>query len=166
MRADDRGVAMSFLDLLRGAGFDFYTGVPDSTFKSLLRELETWPDYVAAVSENVAIGLAAGAWLGGRRPVVFMQNTGLALAMNPLASLAAVYRIPLLLVVGWRGHDGNDSPEHEVIGPATLPLLRAVGLPFRVPDAGSVARELAAAVAEMEARALPCAIVCRPGVLE
>jgi hypothetical protein len=52
-----------------------------------------------------------------------------------------------------------------VIGAATLPLLTALGVPFRVPDAHSVAGELAAAVAEMEARALPCAIVCRPGVL-
>jgi sulfopyruvate decarboxylase TPP-binding subunit len=159
--------SLSFAALLRDTGFDFFTGVPDSTFKLMLREIEAQPEfnYVPAVSENVAIGLAVGAYLGGRRPVVVMQNSGLALALNPLASLAALYRVPLLLIVGWRGHDGKDSPEHSLIGGATLRLLEALGLPAYVPDADSIEDDLRrAAQAIAEGRA-PCALICRPGVL-
>jgi sulfopyruvate decarboxylase subunit alpha len=165
-----KGLAMShslaFSAMLRAAGFDFFTGVPDSTFKHLLREIESDPvfDYVPAVSENVAVGLAFGAYLGGHRPVVLMQNSGLALALNPLASLAAVYRVPILLVVGWRGHDGQDSPEHSLMGVATLPLLEALRLPFYVPDADSLERDLRQATVDMAERRTTCALVCRPEI--
>jgi len=157
----------AFLALLREAGFDFFTGVPDSTFQPLLRELESRPElgYVAAVSENVAVGVAAGSYLGGRRPVVFLQNSGLALAVNALGSLAAIYRIPMLLVVGWRGHDGSDSPEHALLGAATPALLDALRLPYFVPDAASLPSDLARASQTLDARQLPCALVCRPGVV-
>lgn len=159
--------SLSFTALLRDTGFDFFTGVPDSTFKHMLREIEARPEfnYVPAVSENVAIGLAVGAYLGGRRPVVLMQNSGLALALNPLASLAALYRVPLLLIVGWRGHDGKDSPEHSLIGANTLQLLETLDLPLYVPDADSLERDLRQAARTMQERRAPCALVCRPGVL-
>src|SRR5258708_22006242 len=97
----------TFIEMLRDTGFDFFTGVPDSTFQPLLAEFSSRPDlgYVTAISENVAVGIATGSALGGRRPVIFMQNSGLALAMNALGSLAAIYRIPMLLAGCWRGHD-------------------------------------------------------------
>ena len=158
---------VSFADRLLGAGFDFFTGVPDSTFKTLLREIESRPafGYVPAVSENVAVGLATGAYLGGRRPAIVMQNTGLALAINPLASLALIYRIPILLLIGWRGHDGTDSPEHRVIGASTLPLLASLQVPYFVPERDSLDADLARAVATMASERVPCALVCRPGVV-
>jgi sulfopyruvate decarboxylase alpha subunit len=159
--------SLSFPALLHDTGFDFFTGVPDSTFKHMLRAIETRSEfnYVPAVSENVAIGLAVGAYLGGRRPVVLMQNSGLALALNPLASLAALYRVPLLLIVGWRGHDGKDSPEHSLIGANTLQLLETLDLPLYVPDADSLEHDLRQAARIMQERRAPCALVCRPGVL-
>ena len=161
-------LSLTLCESLRDAGFDFYTGVPDSTFKQLLREIEARAefDYVPSVSENVAVGLAVGAYLGGRRPVVLMQNSGLALALNPLASLASLYRVPLLLVVGWRGHDGRDSPEHTLMGSATLSLLAALDLPYFIPDADSLKDELASAVASLDERRAPCALVCRPEIFK
>lgn len=158
---------LAFGALLQRAGFDFFTGVPDSTFKHLLQEIESNSEfgYIRAVSENVAIGLAVGAYLGGRKPVVVMQNSGLALAVNPLASLTAICRVPLLLVVGWRGHDGKDSPEHSLMGVATLPLLEALGLPYYVPSGDSLEDDVARAAATMEERRVPCALVCRPGII-
>jgi sulfopyruvate decarboxylase subunit alpha len=167
-----RGPALNpdadFPELLRAQGFDFFTGVPDSTFKKLLRRLESAPEfgYVPAVSENVAVGLAVGAWLGGRQPVAFMQNSGLALAINALASLAAIYKIPMLLVVGWRGHDGQDSPEHKLTGAATLPLLDALRLPYLVPQRATVESDLRTAAQTMHAERTPFALVCPPGVIE
>ncbi len=158
---------MSACDLLAAAGFDFFTGVPDSTFKGLLAELEARPElgWVPAVAEDVAVGLAVGASLGGRMPVVVMQNSGLGLAVNALASLAVLYEIPMLLLVGWRGHDGRDAPEHLLMGEATLPLLRALAVPHQLPEAASAAAELANAAQWVRAERRPCALVCRPGVI-
>jgi sulfopyruvate decarboxylase subunit alpha len=160
-------LSRSLCDVLRQAGFDFFTGVPDSTLKPVLRELEARPElgYLPAVSEPAAIGLAAGAWLGGRRPVVLMQNTGLALAANPLATLIAIYRIPLLLIVGWRGYEGKDAPEHRAIGASTLPLLEALRVPFFVPDSETLAADVADAAATADAERCAAAVLIRPEVL-
>jgi sulfopyruvate decarboxylase alpha subunit len=157
----------AFVALLRDTGFDFFTGVPDSTFQPLLAEFASRPElgYVTAVSENVAVGIATGAYLGGKRPVIFMQNSGLALAMNALGSLAAIYRIPILLIVGWRGHDGSDSPEHKLIGAATPALLDSLRLPYFVPDRDSLPSDVARAAQTLDAQQMPCALVCRPGVV-
>ncbi|MEA2325533.1 MAG: sulfopyruvate decarboxylase subunit alpha, partial [Thermoanaerobaculia bacterium] len=99
-----------------------------------------------------------------RRPVVFMQNSGLALAMNALGSLAAIYRIPMLLVIGWRGH-GNDSPEHSLLGAATPALLDALRLPFFVPDSESLRSDVARASRTLDTQPAPCALLCKPGVV-
>ena len=160
-------VPASLLDLLLEQQFDFFTGVPDSTLTPLLNAIEARSDvrYVPAVSENVAVGLATGAYLGGAKPALLMQNTGLALATHPLTTLTAICRIPLLLVIGWRGHDGKDSPEHDAIGPATLPLLEALRIPFFVPDADTLPHDLADAVATMDAQHCVAALIIRPKVL-
>jgi phosphonopyruvate decarboxylase len=73
---------------LLGRGFDFFTGVPCSLIESLIAALEADPAvlYVPAVREDAAVGVAAGAWLGGRRPVVLMQNSGLGTSLNALRS--------------------------------------------------------------------------------
>lgn len=157
----------SLLDLLLEQQFDFFTGVPDSTLTPLMHAIESRSEvrYVPAVSENVAVGLAAGAYLGGARPAVLMQNTGLALAAHPLTTLTSICRIPLLLVIGWRGNDGKDSPEHDAIGPATMPLLEALRVPFFVPDADTLPNELADAVATMDTQRCVAAVLIRPKVL-
>ena len=68
-------------------GYDFFTGVPCSLIEDLIAVLEGGRQpYVAAVREDSAIGIAAGAWLGSRRPVVLMQNSGLGTSLNALAS--------------------------------------------------------------------------------
>ena len=82
--------------LLDRHGFDFYTGVPCSLVEDLIAALERRPDapWLPAVREDVAVGMAAGAWLGGRRPVVVMQNSGLGTSLNALASLSLMYGFP------------------------------------------------------------------------
>jgi hypothetical protein len=80
----------------------------------------------------VAVGLAAGAWLGGRRPVVVMQNSGLGTSLNALASLSLMYGLPALLLVTWRGYQGKDAPEHILMGEISPGLLDLLGIPYRV----------------------------------
>jgi len=85
-----------------------------------------------------AIALAAGHYLAtGKTPLGYMQNSGLGNAVNPLTSLAdkEVYRIPMLLVIGWRGEPNvKDEPQHAKMGKVTLSLLEALKIPYKILD--------------------------------
>src|SRR5499425_2272576 len=138
--------------LLERRGFEFFAGVPCSLIEDLIAVLESHPrlPYVAAPREDVAVGMAAGAWFGGRRPAVLMQNSGLGTSLNALASLSLMYGLPALLVVTWRGYRGKDAPEHLLMGEITPKLLDLLGIPHRVLSDASLADDVAWAAREME----------------
>jgi phosphonopyruvate decarboxylase len=154
--------------LLTRHRFDFFTGVPCSLVEDVIAVLEqgTRAPYIAAVREDVAVGMAAGAWFAGRRPCVLMQNSGLGTSLNALASLSLMYGLPALVVVTWRGHGGKDAPEHILTGAITPNLLDLLGMPYRVLSAETAAADVAWAAQEMDARMQPVAIVVPPKVVE
>jgi phosphonopyruvate decarboxylase len=155
----------AFVDALQKHGFDFFAGVPCSLVKGVIAELETRGDYVSETREDAALGLAAGAYLGGRLPVVVMQNSGLGVSLNALGSLHRIYGIPCLLLVTWRGHDGRDAPEHNILGPVTPRLLDLMGIAHRVPDSQAGLLEAAGWAARTAAATRqPVAIIVRPGM--
>jgi len=149
-------------------GFDFFTGVPCSLIEDLIAVLERGEraPYVAAVREDAAVGVAAGAWFGGRRPVVLMQNSGLGTSLNALASLSLMYGLPALLIVTWRGFGGKDAPEHLLTGEISPRLLELLGVPYRVLAADALDADLAWAAAEMDARLSPVALLVPPKIVE
>ena len=153
--------------LLDRHGFDFFTGVPCSLVEDLIAALERHPraPWLAAVREDAAVGLAAGAWLGGRRPVVVMQNSGLGTSLNALASLSLMYGLPALLLVTWRGYAGKDAPEHILMGAISPKLLELLGIPYRVLGPESADELLGWARRELDAREIPVALLVPPGVV-
>ena len=155
--------AADFLAALRSSGFDFFCGVADSTVASLITELGD--DYISATREDLAVGMASGATLSGRRAVVLMQNSGLGYCLNALTSLNLIYKIPLLLIVGYRGYQGKDAPEHLVMGAHCEALLKQIGIPLFVPAADKVAEAVEVAEAALRSEKIPAAIFIRPGVL-
>ncbi|HHX91253.1 MAG TPA: phosphonopyruvate decarboxylase, partial [Paracoccus sp.] len=107
--------------------------------------------HVIAANEGAAVGLAAGVHLAtGDVPMVYLQNSGLGNAVNPLLSLAdpEVYSLPMVVLVGWRGAPGvKDEPQHVKQGRVTPALLEAMELPWRAlegdPQAAAEAAEWA-----------------------
>jgi phosphonopyruvate decarboxylase len=156
----------AFADLLREQGFAFATGVPCSLIEDLIGTLDRGGPlpYVPAVREDVAVGLAAGAWLAGARPAVLMQNSGLGTSMNALASMSLMYGLPALLLVTWRGHQGKDAPEHILTGAITERHLELLGIPHRVLSVASAADDAAWAAAEMHRLSQPVALLVPPGI--
>ncbi|HEU5321970.1 MAG TPA: thiamine pyrophosphate-dependent enzyme, partial [Methylomirabilota bacterium] len=116
--------------------------------------------------EDVAVGVAAGAWLAGRSPLVIMQNSGLGTSLNAVVSLSLMYRLPALLLVTWRGYGGKDAPEHIVMGEISPRLLDLIGVPHRVLAAGTVAADIAWARAESTRLSQPVALLLPPGVMK
>jgi len=157
-----------FCELASALNYDFFTGVPDSTLGTALKALQSDPRYlyVPAVREDNAVGVAVGAYLGGRNPVVFMQNSGLGHCLNALTSLVSLYKIPLLLVVGWRGADEFDAPEHILMGSASPSLLTAVGVPFWIPTREDVGTSLRAASSRSRSENSTVALLVREKVMD
>ena len=160
--------AQRFLELLELHGFNFFTGVPCSLFEGVTRILDAEPryGYVSAVREDSALGLAAGAYLGGRSPVVFMQNSGLGVSVNALVSLHQIYDIPALLVVSWRGQDGTDAPEHRIMGAVMPSFLQLLDVPFVAFDPATLESDVAGLAAMLRDRRKPAALVVGKGMLQ
>ncbi len=119
-----------FAQELIKSGYDFFTGVPCSIIGNLITNLTGRPDvtYIPAVREDAAVGVASGAYMAGKVPVVLMQNSGLGQCLNTLTSLSLIYKLPCLLIVTWRGFEGKDAPEHLVMGRTCNKLLDTVGI--------------------------------------
>ncbi|MCL1865328.1 MAG: phosphonopyruvate decarboxylase [Spirochaetes bacterium] len=120
---------------------DLFTGVPDSLLKDLcacITDHTSAGRHIIVANEGAAVAVAAGHYLATGNPaLVYMQNSGIGNAVNPLLSLAdeKVYRIPMLLVVGWRGEPGvKDEPQHIKQGEVTLSLFDAMQIPYKVID--------------------------------
>lgn len=163
-------------ETFKSNGLDFFTGVPDSTFKE-------WMSFLAdehgkrlaniiACNECEATAIASGYHLStGKIGVVYMQNAGEGKAINPLASLCdpEVYSIPLFLIIGWRGEPGKkDEPQHKKMGRIMMPLLDIMEIPYSIlpQDIESAKKVIAEmkSIAEKENR--PVAVIIKSGTLE
>src|SRR5207302_4469941 len=131
---------------------------------SVIAELERRGFYNGEMREDAALGVAAGAYLGGRLPLVVMQNSGLGESLNALGSLHILYRIPALLLVTWRGYQGKDAPEHLVMGEVLPRLLELFGVPFRAPLAEAMDADVDWAAVRIRDTRRPVALVVRPGI--
>lgn len=134
---------MKIQDFMTCLNSDFYTGVPDSQLKALCDYLMfTYGidknHHIIAANEGNATALAAGYHLAtGKVPVVYMQNSGEGNIINPVASLLndAVYAIPVIFIVGWRGEPGiHDEPQHIYQGKVTTKLLEDMDITYSVLD--------------------------------
>ena len=110
---------------LKKLGYDFYSGVPCSFLKNLINYAINECDYIMAANEGDAVAIASGAYLGGKKSVVLMQNSGLTNATSPLTSLNFSFKLPVLGFVSLRGEPGlQDEPQHELMGQITEKLLK------------------------------------------
>lgn len=162
--------AAEFVRQAAALGYRWYAGVPCSFLTALVNAASADPAllYVSAANEGDAVAAAAGAWLGGQASVALMQNSGLGNAVNPLTSLNAVLRIPVLLLVTLRGEPGiADEPQHALMGRITTALLDAMEIPWaRLPDSSeALGPALAKAHGVMEETERPYALLVPKGSL-
>lgn len=151
----------------------FYTGVPDSLLKSFISYVIDHASngkHVIAVNEGAAVAIAAGNYLATREiGLVYMQNSGLGNATNPLLSLAdpKVYQIPILLLIGWRGEPGvKDEPQHIKQGEITLGLLETMEIPYQVIRRGTkkIDNVVRKAIIQLTRQPEPVALVIQEGL--
>ncbi|MDC1026016.1 phosphonopyruvate decarboxylase, partial [Candidatus Pelagibacter sp.] len=126
----------TLIDLFKKNKSDFYSGVPDSVLKELSSSLKNNKKHIIATNEGSAVSIAIGHYLSTRKiPIIYMQNSGLSNALNPLISIAhkKVYSIPLILIIGWRGSPLiKDEPQHNVKGKITEQLLKLLNIKYTI----------------------------------
>ena len=114
----------------------FFSGVPDSCLKVFTYYLDKFKKkkHLIAANEGGAVSAGIGYYLSTKRlPLIYMQNSGLSNAINPLISIAhkKVYSIPLLIMIGWRGSKkSQDEVQHHVKGKITPKLLKLLDINF------------------------------------
>lgn len=123
--------AAAIVAALQAAGIDLVATLPDAWMTELIDALAATPGMtlVRVTREDEAVGLCAGAWLGGRRAAVLAQNAGVLLSTNALAGLAMHHQIPLLLLVAQRGGLDDDQYYQVYKGRVTGAVLTAIGVP-------------------------------------
>ena len=116
--------------------------VPDNPLSHVLAVLAAdYPDVDATIAtrEEEAFGIAAGLHLGGARPTVMLQSSGLGNSINALSSLVVPYQLPMLVVVSMRGDAGEWNAAQVPMGRAVRSILEALTIPYASPaSAGEV----------------------------
>ena len=105
--------------------------VPCIMLAGVLEKLEnTSITHIPVTREEEGVGIAAGVSLGGKKPALLMQNSGLGNSINALLSLTKLYRLPLPLIISQRGGKGEKVLAQMPMGKATTNLLKAARIDY------------------------------------
>jgi phosphonopyruvate decarboxylase len=157
-----------FLTFLNSKGFTFATGVPCSYFTQLINCLTSVEDinYIPATREDEAVGIASGVAFGGELAFVIMQNSGYATLGDALTSLAQLYKLPVLLLVSYRGLEPDrEFPEHSLMGEVMEDSLQCYRVPFWKLEEDGWQQTLEVAIDKMNEISRPVALLIEQGVV-
>ncbi|MCD4793740.1 MAG: phosphonopyruvate decarboxylase [Bacteroidales bacterium] len=164
-----------FYNYLIKKNIEFFTGVPDSLLKDIcayITDNTSKKNHIIAANEGNAIALAAGYHMATEKvSMVYMQNSGIGNTVNPLLSLVdpAVYNIPVLLMIGWRGEPGKkDEPQHVKQGMVTTALLDAMKIPYLIldQDEKNAQKQIDEAIDKIKETNSAFAIIIRKGTFD
>jgi sulfopyruvate decarboxylase subunit alpha len=119
-------------DALKDGGIRLMSALPETWLVHLIRMAEDDPEMtlVRLAKEEEGVGISAGAHLAGMKSAMLMQNHGFLASINGIVSCAQLYRIPLLMLISYRGEFGERDPWQTEGGGVTEDLLRALRIPF------------------------------------
>lgn len=123
--------------------------VPDNPLSHVLNVLgRDYPDVrtTLATREEEAFGIAAGLYLGGARPTVLLQSSGLGNSLNAVTSLLLPYQIPVLIVISLRGDAGEWNAAQMPMGRALRGMCDAMGVPHTTAESAETTGDIVRAV--------------------
>ncbi len=131
--------ADDLLQAFRRAAVDFVVQVPDTHQRTLIERLEAQDDIalVHACTEDEGVAICAGLIVGGRRPLLQIQHSGLYACVNNLRGVALDGAFLIVLLIGLLGRDPNRAPRENFISLVRLaePVLDTLGIPHYLLDA-------------------------------
>jgi sulfopyruvate decarboxylase subunit alpha len=150
---------------LKACDIRLLSALPETWLVHLIRMAEDDPDMtlVRLAKEEEGVGISAGAHLAGVRSAMLMQNHGFLQSVNGIVGLSRLYRIPLLMLISYRGEFGERDPWQTEGGGVTEAVLRALNIPYdRLDDPAHVERRIRKAQTLAESSLRPVALLlCR-----
>src|SRR6476646_2552946 len=124
-------------DALKASGIGLLSALPETWLVHLIRMADEDPEMILVrlAKEEEGVGVSAGAHLAGAKSAMLMQNHGFLASVNGIVSFAHLYKIPLLMLVSYRGTFGERDPWQTQGGSVTERVLRALAIPYGVLDA-------------------------------
>jgi sulfopyruvate decarboxylase TPP-binding subunit len=156
--------AQSLVKALRDAGINFVTYLPETRMSEILPILQCDSAFALApvASEAEAIGIAAGASLGGKQAAVYMEGTGVFVSAYNLLTVGERYGVPMLLLVSYLGsmEDQRSTFLYSHYGTKMLPQLEALGIQYEIlRDAQDIKAKIKNAVRMMHGLKQPVALL-------
>jgi len=162
------GAVLETVQGLKEGGINFVASLPCTAFAEVIPAVASDPAFihVEVSTEADAIGICAGARLGGKRPALLAENSGLLLASYALRNLENFGGIPMLLLLDYRGGFGeSDGHWYFPAGSATLPVLEALQIPYEIVESDAHIREsILRGASTAEASRRPGAVLIGAGV--
>src|SRR5919205_3628673 len=123
-------------DALKACDIRLISALPETWLVHLIRMADEDPEVtlVRLAKEEEGVGIGAGAHLAGVKSAMLMQNHGFLASINGIVSLAQLYRIPLLMLISYRGEFGERDPWQTEGGAVTEDLLQTLRIPFAYLD--------------------------------
>ncbi|HTX61026.1 MAG TPA: sulfopyruvate decarboxylase subunit alpha [Methanobacterium sp.] len=120
---------------LKKAGVDFVVSLPCVNLGKIIEMVDCDPEitHVPVTREEEGFGICAGAYLGGKKTAILMQNSGLGNSVNVLASLYKLYKLPILMVMSHRGTKGEFMSAQIPMGEATSGVLDSLEIAYFLP---------------------------------
>src|SRR3954462_5097779 len=147
---------------LKASGVRLMSALPETWLVHLIRMAEDDPEMtlVRLAKEEEGVGISAGAHLAGVKSAMLMQNHGFLASVNGIVSCAQLYRIPLLMLISYRGEFGERDPWQTEGGGVTEDVLRALRIPFAsLDDPAKVQKRIAEAQTWAYASLHPAALL-------
>ena len=123
-------------DALKACDIRLLSALPETWLVHLIRLADEDPEVILVrlAKEEEAVGISAGAHFAGVKSAMLMQNHGFLASINGIVSFTHLYKIPLLMLISYRGSFGERDPWQTQGGNVTEPLLRALGIPYSFLD--------------------------------
>ena len=136
LRCDTMDSSEAIYNGLKDAGIDFIVSVPCVNLSKLLNMIDEDEEitHIPVTREEEGIGICAGAYLGGKRTAILMQNSGLGNSINALKSLMELYEFPLIMIMSHRGTEGENICGQIPMGESTPLILEAMDFNFFKPS--------------------------------
>jgi sulfopyruvate decarboxylase subunit alpha len=149
-------------DALKASGVRLMSALPETWLVHLIRMADDDPEMILVrlAKEEEGVGISTGAHLAGVKSAMLMQNHGFLASINGIVSLAFLYRIPLLMLISYRGEFGEKDPWQTQGGSATESLLQALRIPYmRLDKPEEVARRIQQALTLADSALQPVALL-------
>ncbi len=153
--------AATVLAELRRCGITHVVWLPDSETGYMYEAMRESPflTLVPVCREGESIAIAAGLIMGGKRPVVLIQSTGFYESGDSVRGLALDLQLPLLMMIGYRGYQGQGRPAVDSAARFLEPILDAWGIPHYIVESDATCHRISEAHQQAVASRHPVAVL-------